>query len=813
MKKIIICMLVSLVLMACGNGNLTGKTGVEAEGLIDAAYRAKDYKRLLVLADSLHQQGELSDGDAYYWQGYASDRLMQRRTAEFYWKSAMDAVENSTDAADLSIYAKSASRLTNELSLRGDYESALKIAEPAAARLESLGCDTTSDYTNLLIFVGCCQSRFGQPAEKVNASLGRAYSMHMDNIKKTGSGEAYKNAIAGFTNIAYNCIGIKKYNDALQWIDRLGKLVTQYEQRQGFRDDYVDRQWARYDIYRAIALEGLGRYTEASEVYQDYSKTAFAHTPEGRIEGADYLTAAGRWEEAADCYLSLDEQKTYKQDDLSLENIQNLVLKKYKVNVKAGRAETANAVARRVCESLDSAITQSRRLDLAEQEIIREKEAQILERHNGLVRQRMVAAVAVLILMLLSFVAYSLYRRRSTHRLSKAHKELKAAYSQLEENTVKKTTNENEQRWACDMRTKTLPVSLPNSADMNLYALLTPGKEMGGNFYDFFVRDGMLFFCIGDVAGKGVAAAHAMSVAQAHFRSASAFESQPNRILADINKNMAADAGQMMTLSLFVGVLDLSTGRLRYANAGHCAPLLVGSGIGLLPVDSNAPAGQDADGQYTVQETLLDPGTVIFLYTKGLLEAEGADQEQFGEKRMCREALQAIHGLDPSPQPFIERMVAAVKRFSGDTEQKNEMTMLAIRYMKKTKDVKYQRSISLPNDESGLSYLSHFVDEVGAALRFDKDTISDMNQALKDVVVNVINNTSPEGTKGNTRVEARADNQCLTFVVRNDGAAIDPAAVKEMESADLKSVYQCMDAVSIERKEDQNVLTLTKKLS
>ena len=88
-----------------------------------------------------------------------------------------------------------------------------------------------------------------------------------------------------------------------------------------------------------------------------------------------------------------------------------------------------------------------------------------------------------------------------------------------------------------------------------------------------------------------------------------------------------------------------------------------------------------------------------------------------------------------------------------------------------------------------------------------------MNQALKDVVVNVINNTSPEGTKGNTRVEARADNQCLTFVVRNDGAAIDPAAVKEMESADLKSVYQCMDAVSIERKEDQNVLTLTKKLS
>jgi len=812
MKKIISGLLVSLVLIACGNGNQTGKTSVEAEGLIDAAYRAKDYKRMLMLADSLLQEGAISDGDAYYWQGYASDRLMQRRTAEFYWKSAMSAVEHSTDAADLSIYAKSASRLTNELSIRGDYESALKVAEPAVARLESLGCDTTSDYTNLLIFVGCCQSRFGQPTEKVNASLGRAYSMHMDNIKNTGSSEAYKNAIAGFTNIAYNSLGIHNYNDALLWIDRLGKLVSQYEQRIGFRDEYVDRQWARYDIYRAIALEGQGRYSEASEVYRDYSQTVYALSPEGRIEGADYLTAAGRWDEAADCYLILDEQKTDSQDGLSLETIQNSVLKKYKVNIKAGRADVANAVARRVCESLDSAITQSRRQDIAEQEIIREKESQILERHASMVRQRMVGAVAVLVLMLLAFLAYSLYRRRSTHRLKKAHKELEVAYNSLEESTIIKTSFKNEQHWANDIRTRTLPASLPVSDDVNLYALLKPVGEVGGNFYDFFVSDGKLFFCIGDVAGKGIFAAHAMSVVRADFHSVAAYESQPGNILANINRNMTDGTGQAMTLTLFVGILDLSTGRLRYANAGHCAPLLVGSGIGLLPVEESAPVGHNVDGQYTSQETLLDPGTVIFLYTKELVEAENAEHDHFGEKRMCREALQAIHGLDPSPQPFIERMVDAFQRFVGEAGQKEEMTMLAIRYMKQVADVKYQRSISLPNNENEFSYLSHFVDEVSAAVHFDKSTTADMNHALKDVVVNVINKAYPDTIKSNTQVEARADRQNLTFILRDYGTAIDPTAAKELESTDLKFVYQCMDTVSVERVEDQIVVTLVKKL-
>lgn len=190
-----------LALVACG-GETRDNNKVDKQ--IDQAYRAKDYPKLMALADSLGQNGTLTEAEAYYWQGYASERMMQKRMAEFFWKTSMTAVENSEKQEDVDIYARSASRLTNVLGTRGESESALKIAVPAAERLEKLKRDSTSDYINLLIYIGCCQSRFGMSDEEVNKSFERAFKMHMRNIDKTHSDEAYKDAIAGVINIAFN---------------------------------------------------------------------------------------------------------------------------------------------------------------------------------------------------------------------------------------------------------------------------------------------------------------------------------------------------------------------------------------------------------------------------------------------------------------------------------------------------------------------------------------------------------------------------------------------------------------------------------
>ena len=798
MKKIAICLTMALTLAACVGG--CGKSGGKAEQMIDEAYRAKNYQLLMTLADSLQQAGELSDAKAYYWQGYASDRMKQFRTAEFYWKSAVAAAENSTDAEDLALYAKSASRLANGLSVRGDYASTLKAAEPVLARLEALGCDTTSDYTNLLIFVGCCKTRFGLPDSTANKYYDRAYEMHKAFIENAHSDESYKNAIAGLINIAYNCNGTQHYDDALLWTDNFGKIISEYEMRQGDRSDYVDKQWARYNIYRAIALEGLGRHEEADSVYRDYLHTQFAQTPEGHIDGADYLIAANRWSEAADAYRSLDDMIKDQQMVLSLENIHNYGLKKFRTNVMAERRDSANAVASYICELLDSAVTQSRRLDAEEQQTIRDKEAMIMAKQNEVTHQRMIASLIAFFVVLAAFIGYILYRRRQMSRLESAHEELKSNIDQVEVKAQTKERVENKQRIARNIQMKLMPTAYPESNDVSLYAQLMHGSETSGDLYDYYIRDEKLYFCIGEAKGTDIPAAVATAMVKTLFRSVSAYESQPERIVAAINKAMTEDGDAPLPVALFTGVLDLTTGRMKYSNAGHDAPLLVGSGIGLLPVDVNAPLGEQKDATFTGQETLIDPGSVIFLYNDGLIAAEDASHQQFGKKRMMGEALQTLHGLDPAPQAFTERMIEAVNKFTGGAAQRDDMAMLAIRYTRKAEGVSYQRSVSLSNETNEVLRMNNFIEKVCKDLHVKKSVADEIGQTMEEAMVNLLKYGFAEGVKGNIHIEVSADEKMLKFVMRDNGQPIDAASRLSQPAA--------VDAVSYEVGADQNVLTL-----
>lgn len=814
MKKTLWMLTAVLALTAC-RGSRTENEKAEADRLINAAYKAKDYSHLMTLADSLQQNGLLSPSEAYYWQGYASDHMMQQRAAEFYWKMSVDEAQRSDNKDELAIYAKSGSRLANLLSIRGDYEAVLKEAIPVAERLEELHCDTTSDYTNLLIFIGCCQSRFGLSNAEANASYERAYKLHMDNVESSRSEKAYKNAIAGIINIAYNCIGIGHFDEALTWTDRFGKLISQYEMKDDANTDYTDKQWARYHIYRATALEGLGRKDEATEVYADYLQTQFSQTTEGHIDAADFLIAAERWDEAADSYGDIDLLQT----DLSLENIQKTILRKYKANRQAGRNDAANLVANQICESLDSAITMSRRMDVEEQKTIREKEVQIAQQHARDIKLRTAGLLAALALVFAFFSAYSVYRRKKTLNLTKEHEELKSAYAQLEQTATAKERTGSELRIAQDILKNIVAPTPPQRDDLDLYASLVPTKQVAADFYDYRLCDEKLLFCIGDVSGKGVQAAMTTVLMQAQFRSVTAYESTPARIVEAINTAMCQNSAFPVSATLFVGALNTQTGRLKYCNAGHNAPLLIGSGIGALPVDPNTPVGQHADQKFTAQETLIDPGSVIFLYTNGLTKAEDATHRQFGEERMTGEAMQTIYGLDAAPQAVVERMTETLNRFTGGTEQADDIAMLAIRYTKQADGVRYQRSITLANDTEEVLRLATFVDKVCKNMHFNATVTSGMHQALEEALVSVMSHAYPEGRKGSFGIEAKADNNTLTFVIRDQGEPFDPTAPKATPDGQTPNnglgiglARHYMDAVSYERIENQNVLTLTKNL-
>ena len=211
---------------------------------------------------------------------------------------------------------------------------------------------------------------------------------------------------------------------------------------------------------------------------------------------------------------------------------------------------------------------------------------------------------------------------------------LKQYIEELKESTTAKASLESELHIAHNIQMSMIPKTFPafpQRNDIELYASLTPAKAVGGDLYDFFIRDEKLFFCIGDVSGKGVPASLVMAVSRTLFRNISAHTEQPSHIVDMMNVNVCEGNESCMFVTLFVGVLDLKTGHLRYSNAGHDAPYLQAS---MLPCDPNLPIGLMPEHEYSEQEITLAPGSTLFLYTDGLTEAENARQEMFGRKRV-----------------------------------------------------------------------------------------------------------------------------------------------------------------------------------
>ena len=263
---------------------------------------------------------------------------------------------------------------------------------------------------------------------------------------------------------------------------------------------------------------------------------------------------------------------------------------------------------------------------------------------------------------------------------------LKQYVEELKISTAAKASIQSELKVAQSIQMSMLPKTFPafpDRKDIELYASLTPAKGVGGDLYDFFIRDEKLFFCIGDVSGKGVPASLVMAVTRTLFRNIAMHTDKPSHIVETMNDRISEGNDNCMFVTLFVGVFDLASGHLRYSNAGHEAPYIDKA---LLPCDHNLPVGVMPDMKFSEQETMITSGTTIFLYTDGLTEAENAATELFGKQRLAS----VINGFTGSlqgratesgvPQELIETMTAAVHEFVGETEQSDDLTMLAIKY-------------------------------------------------------------------------------------------------------------------------------------
>ena len=218
----------------------------------------------------------------------------------------------------------------------------------------------------------------------------------------------------------------------------------------------------------------------------------------------------------------------------------------------------------------------------------------------------------------------------------------------------------------------------PERKEFDLYASMTPAREVGGDLYDFFlIDDDHLALAIADVSGKGVPASLFMMVADSLIRVTAQGEMSPGKILTTVNRQICARNPEEMFVTVWLGVLELSTGKLTAANAGHEYPALKQpDGSFELVKDKHGLVVGGMDGiRYREYEMQLEPGSKLFVYTDGVPEATSAAEELFGTDRM----VEALRGAeDGTPEEILAAVDRTVAEFVGDAPQFDDLTMLCI---------------------------------------------------------------------------------------------------------------------------------------
>ena len=379
---------------------------------------------------------------------------------------------------------------------------------------------------------------------------------------------------------------------------------------------------------------------------------------------------------------------------------------------------------------------------------------------------------------------------------------------------------------------KTFP-GFPERDDVELFATLTPAREVGGDFYDFFLRDGRLYFCIGDVTGKGVPAALLMTVMRSLFRTeagrtaedggadcgGAAMVSQHTgqttgqatgsaaAIVTRMNAALCEEQSSGYFVTLFVGVLNLTTGALDYCNAGHERPTLGGEP---LDIKHNLPVGALSTWQYEGQQARLRAGDTLFLYTDGLSEARDHHERPLSRRRVLELARQSSA---LSPRQLVGLMASDAHRHTGSAEQSDDITLLAIRWQG-------GNTLTLRTDGGDLHQLEAFVEAVGNRAHLSGHETPRLRLAVEEAVTNVIRHAHATSI----RLDSEVRDGVLHVTLTDDGQPFDPTQAPDVDTtvpADQRVegglgilfMRHMSDALTYCREGERNVLTIKKEIS
>ena len=683
MVVIVAMIVIVTTLFSCDKTQREELKAGHADSLIFAAGAVMQYDRLLTLVDSFDATGDINKLDAYRWRGAYYYHQNQYRMAEVCFRNALD-YEVKTDFDQL-VYNKVVRRLSELLVVRGDYEGALQIAVPAIGRMDKTGIGSDIDYAILYNNMGVCQLNLRQEKEAKESFL-KARDRYNNRCETDSTSRGYQEAVLGavYTSMAY--INTRRYEESISWIDRTEQLLDKYRQMKDARKQYFDEYQGRIEIMRATALQGLGEKKEAYEAYKRFKTTAFSETGVGRVHGNGYLVSAMRYREAADNYRFLDKAIQEQGLEPTLDVIQLYMLPKYRANYEAHREDSARRMGMHILSLLDTAITTQKLSASAELATIyhtNEKEAEIARQHVQMSNMQMIGGLIALGLIIVFLLFYTLHKRKSAQRLRLAHEKLedthqklKVAYDQLEETTQAKERIESELRIARNIQMSMVPNTFPTREGLDMYASMMPAREVGGDLYGYVMIDDELYFCVGDVSGKGVPASLFMAQATRLFRILATQHMMPAEIATRMNSVLTESNEQGMFITMFIGLVNLETGRLDYCNAGHNPPVLgIDGDDHFMEMESNAPIGLWPNLEFAGEYVDSIRQKLLLVYTDGLNEAENLQQEQFGEDRLL-DILNHRHFN--SCRELVEHLNVEVANHRKGADPNDDLTMMCL---------------------------------------------------------------------------------------------------------------------------------------
>jgi ammonium transporter len=402
----------------------------------------------------------------------------------------------------------------------------------------------------------------------------------------------------------------------------------------------------------------------------------------------------------------------------------------------------------------------------------------------------------------------------------RAEEKLEQAYEIIRD---QKERMQNELDIGREIQMNMLPVVFPPFPDhdeFSIYAQLEPAREVGGDFYDFyFVDDQRLCVCVGDVSGKGVPSALFMAVTKTLIKSRTTDDFSTASILTHVNAELSVNNESCMFVTIFLGILNIRSGLLIYTNAGHNPSYLKSKDGSLRRLDAlHGPVVGAVSGMvYDEELTTLSSEDLLFMYTDGVTEEMNTDSQLFSEERMT-DVLKSK--ATDSAESSVRDIVSAVKSFKGETEQSDDITVLALKFLANPAiESRVVLQMSAKNDLSEIATINATFGGFAGEHNLPVKIRRRMGIAFDDLLNNIISYAFRDEDEHEIDIRAELAGGRLTVTISDDGIPFNPLVIKapdtslsleerEIGGLGIHLVRSMVDDISYQRRIDKNVLSV-----